>query len=390
MNPQPGQMQQQYALAMARQKQMHAMMARQQQAAGNAPASYSGPNHQPQVPAEMNQPGLVNSPYRGLPIEQPGDVGFTAETPEYVVSFENACQRGPISTIQSIVSAEARSPAFLHHGLNVALSAGNTDAVRYLLAAGAPIVRRTPACILAAPPDQQIPLFEIFTQHGWSPNTPGDYGAVLLPKTVTSLPLLRWFLVHGANPNLGPQQSSNDPASGPNFHSCAALEAAAAHGSVEAVRMILDAGAEISYGTPLHYAAGAVPPGTKSSGGPHPTSGAAPQNMMRDAENKEFDMSRIPVMGLLVERGADVNQLGESRLVAHHPIMYAALAGAVERVRWLLEQGADPEARGAWGSAAEYVATMGSDEMKRVMEAGIRARHGLSGEAFPIRPRAHG
>lgn len=383
MNPQSGQMDQQYAMALARQKQMQAIIARQQQAAGNAHAPNPANNYPQLAPAEMNRlSGFVRSPYEGPPTEQTTDAGFPEETPEYVVAFENACQRGPISTIQSIISAEARSPAFLHHGLNVALGAGNTEVVRYLLSAGAPIVRRTPACIFTAPPDRQIPLFEIFTQHGWSPNTPGDYGAVLLPKTVTSLPLLRWFLVHGANPNLGAQQASNDPASGPNFHSCAALEAAAAHGSVEAVRMILDAGAEIRYGTPLHYAAGAVPPGTRPSGGP--------QNIMRDAENKEFDMSRIPVMDLLVERGADVNQLGESRLVAHHPIMYAALAGAVERVRWLLEQGADPEARGAWGSAAEYVATMGSDEMKRVMEAGLRARHGLSGEAFPIRPRANG
>lgn len=384
MNPQPGQMEQQYAMALARQKQMQAMIARQQQAAGNAHAPNPATNHQPLVPADSSRlSGFVRSPYDGHPMEQPADASFVGETPEYVVSFENACQRGPTSAIQSIITAEARSPAFLHHGLNVALSAGNTEAVRYLLSAGAPIVRRTPACIFAAPPDQQIPLFELFTQHGWSPNTPGDYGAVLLPKTVTSLPLLRWFLIHGANPNLGAQQASNDPTSGPNFQSCAALEAAAAHGSVEAVRMILDAGAEIRFGTPLHYAAGAVPSGTRPNGGP--------QNMMRDAENKEFDMGRIPVMGLLVERGADVNQLGESRLVAHHPIMYAALAGAVERVRWLLEQGADPEARGAWGSAAEYVATMGSDEMKRVMEAGLRARHGrLSREAFPIRARANG
>lgn len=389
MNPQPGQMeQQQYAMMLARQKQMQAMIARQQQAAGNATpnALNAGSNNQPPLlPAEMNQAsGYVRSSYDGVLIEQPTDIGFVGEPPEYVVSFENACLRGPISTVQSIVSAEARSQTFLHHGLNLALSSGNVDVVRYLLSMGAPIARRTPACILTAPPDQQIPLFEVFTQHGWSPNTPGDYGAVLLPKVVTNLPLLRWFLVHGANPNLGAQQTSNDPASGSNLQSCAALEAAAAHGSVEAVQMILDAGAEIRYGTPLHYAAGAVPTGS------YPAHGGAPQNMMRDAENKEFDMSRIPVMNLLVERGADVNQLGESRLVAHHPIMYAALAGAVERVKWLLEQGADPEARGAWGSAAEYVATMGSNEMKSVMEAGIRARHGLSGEAFPIRPRANG
>lgn len=98
-----------------------------------------------------------------------------------------------------------------------------------------------------------------------------------------------------------------------------------------------------------------------------------PPNMLRVA-SKEFDISRIPVMALLVQHGADVNQRGESRLVAHHAIMYAVMAGAVEQVRWLLAHGADPEARGAWGSATEYVAMVGSDEMKTVVTEGIRAR----------------
>jgi hypothetical protein len=111
--------------------------------------------------------------------------------------------------------------------------------------------------------------------------------------------------------------------------------------------MLLDGGAEIKNGTPLHYAAGACPAGSST----------------REVGSREFDVGRIPIMVLLVQHGADVNQRGDSVLVKHHPIMYAVMAKAVERARWLLAHGADPEARGDWGCAAEYAA-MGSEEMR--------------------------
>jgi hypothetical protein len=77
----------------------------------------------------------------------------------------------------------------------------------------------------------------------------------------------------------------------------------------------------------------------------------------------------IPVMALLVERGADVNHPEESRhMVARYAVVYAVMAGAVERVKWLLEAGADPNLRGAWGSAVKYAEKMGSEEMQRTIE----------------------
>jgi len=145
---------------------------------------------------------------------------------------------------------------------------------------------------------------------------------------------------------------------GPDTDSCAALESAASAGLLEAVRLLLNAGAQIRNGTPLHFAAGVCPPGT------------LPGAQFNDGvtSSKEFDTSRIPVMALLVERGADVNQAEESRhQVAKYPIVHAVMAGAVERVKWLLENRADPEARGAYGSAVEYAKWRGSAEMKRVL-----------------------
>lgn len=44
-----------------------------------------------------------------------------------------------------------------------------------------------------APVNQRILLFELFTTHGRTPNTPGLFGAVLIPRVANNLPLLSWF-----------------------------------------------------------------------------------------------------------------------------------------------------------------------------------------------------
>ncbi|CDM36009.1 hypothetical protein DTO013E5_5504 [Penicillium roqueforti] len=349
------QQRQQQLMLNARQCQMQMMAAKQQPSTG---CNSGNPLQQQMQPRS----GTMGSKYDDLPILEPTDVIFISEDPKstglvpaFFGSFESACQHGTLSTIQSIVSSKNLTPAFLHHGLTRALRSGNIEIARYLLDSGAPIVRETPSNIFFVPLEQQIALFELFTQYNWTPNTPGYYGSVLLPRIIKNTPLLRWFLDHGANPNLGVQQTTHDRCGGPDTSSCAALEAAAATGGVEAVRMILDAGANIQNGVPLHYAAGACPPGTNPHAG-------------KVVPSREFDTSRIPVMALLVGRGADVNQREESRhMVAQYAIVYAAMAGAVERVKWLLEHGADPYIKGNWGSAAEYALTSGNEEITKVI-----------------------
>ncbi|KAL4990901.1 ankyrin repeat-containing domain protein [Aspergillus falconensis] len=360
-----------------RQRQFEKILAeRQEISVQEARARETG--HQP--PRDRQQMAVMNQGfhYEDIPLIDPTDLAFITEKPQflgpppaYYNIFESACRKGPVATVESTLSSEAckPTPAFLHHGLCLALKAGNLDVARYLLTSGAPINRRTPEHILSSPKDAQIPLFELFTKHGWTPNTPGMYGAVLLPSIVTNHTLLEWFLAHGANPNLGQQQARRF--GGSIADSCTALEKAAYRGDVKAVRMLLDAGAVIQNGFPLHAAAGACP----LDWNPH---------VGRATPSKDFDRSMIPAMALLVERGADVNQYQppqRGNQVPNYAIIEAVKAGAVERVRWLLEKGADPTKRGSWGTAAEYAAKMGSQEMKSVVQKGLSSRKWVSDRA---------
>lgn len=297
------------------------------------------------------------------------------------MTFHTVCQTGSALEVEQILSTMQQNNQFLAFCLESALSASNISVARYLLSKQAPILPSTAEKILqtispTTDYQQQIALFELLTHHGWNLNTPGSNGAPLLAKVATRTPLLRWFLMNGANPNFGIKRRHTDGTTAENelgYESCAALEAASAKGDLEAVKILFEAGAEIRFGYPLHYAAGAFQ-----------TDDQAPST------TSDPDVDRIPIMQLLLDRGADINQKGETELVAHHPIMYAVMAGAVERVRWLLEHGADPEARGSWGSAAEHAFIMGSEEMKAVMEVGILARRrggsaSFAGESLAIR-----
>jgi hypothetical protein len=313
------------------------------------------------------QTGVMGSKYEDLPIMVPGDISFfsatpasAGEVPTYFKPFEFACQQGHLSIIQSIIASENPTPAFLHHGLTCALVSGHLETARYLLASGAPIVRETPSNIFFAPFEWQVALFDLLDRYGWTPSTPTFYGAVYLPRTVTNLPLLRWFLDHGADPNAGESHPNNERRGGSGTRSCAALEAAAVHGEVEAVAMLLDAGARIDFGAPLHLAAGACPPGAN----PHAT---------RVIPTRKFDISRIPIMALLVSRGADVNRKQVSQhMVAQYAIVHAVMAGATERVRWLLEHGADPYAKGDFGTAIDYARAMRCDGIVQMIESFLK------------------
>lgn len=281
----------------------------------------------------------------GIPNTGPSDVeihmGLEADVPEFV-NFRSACRDGDLSTVKSIVSSQSCSPLYLHRGLGEAIKNGKVDVSRFLLQSGGPITRATPAAILNAPVDKQIALFQVLMECGWTVNTPDS----LLPQIFRNgnEPLFDWFLEQGADPNVaGPQ---NDPRQ--------TLRLAATQGTVQTVQKLLDAGAKMT-SSGLYWAAGACPEGLVP-------------NIRRVEPSVDFDKSRIPVMELLLENGGDVNHRLETRHMEElYPIVNAVKAGAVERVKWLLNKGADPDLKGPWGSARDCAKHDSSDEMKQVL-----------------------
>ena len=90
---------------------------------------------------------------------------------------------------------------------------------------------------------------------------------------------------------------------------------------------------------------------------------------------EEFDVGRIPIMQLLVERGADVNKREEHHSNApRFPIQSATMVGAVQRVKWLLDHGADPTVEAGFMSAVVLAQRIGSTEMREVVDQGVTAK----------------
>jgi len=220
-----------------------------------------------QMASTQSRNNQMSIPYDDVPMEL-GD-----EPPSLLISSElnrflSACRNGDLPNLQEALSSIRRTPRVLVQGLDNALVYGKVEVARFLLESGAPISRAIPnLIILKSPAEKRIFLFEALTQHGWTVNTPGFYGEVLLPKVIGTRDesLINWFLAQGGDPNLGCQKLFQDRLGEPDRNSCDSLEAAARAGSVDLVRKLLDAGAKISNGAPLYCAAGVCPPGTSLS-----------------------------------------------------------------------------------------------------------------------------
>lgn len=126
--------------------------------------------------------------------------------------------------------------------------------------------------------------------------------------------LVKWFLDHGACPNLGAQMINPQADSPSVANSGTCLNVAARESSIVVFDMLLDHGAKRENSVSLHMAAGACV------------------------------SDRIPMMAHLVELGFDVNGSDEARgrYAIGTPLQHAIRAGSVENVKFLLEQGADP------------------------------------------------
>ena len=208
---------------------------------------------------------------------------------------------------------------------------GRPEILEYLLSLGAKI--GTHSISIATSPD----VFKVFMAHGW------EVDDALLRSHVQHPQLIDLFLTHGANPN------SSSP------RGFCPLDIAALHGPLETVKLLVDRGAAIGPSSAALHAA---------------------------AQGNTSD--RIAVMAFLVERGADINGLATDYPAPSEALrsgrrgtpLHTASKWAYEEAKtWLLEHGADPEAKNELGETPEQ---WGRRFDKGGPEAGLRLRRALS------------
>jgi len=272
--------------------------------------------------------------------------------PAFLDEFEAACRQDQVATLQQIITQHPYTPATLHHGLTLALAAGSVHAAHELLIRGAPLAQRAPEEFLrSAPQAKQILLLDILVTHGWKPSHD------LFLWSVCDTKLLQWFLSHGANPNYGNKPDTPYKAGGPSYECADALEIAAKMGSPEAIEVLIEAGAKVAYGVPLHRAAGASADVTV----PYARHASLPFDV---------DGSCIRAMAALLKHGANVDQKEETHhITPQYAIVYAVIGGSIRRVQWLLDHGADPRLEGPYGSAMDHAEKMGTDVMKALLQS---------------------
>ncbi|GAB7357189.1 hypothetical protein MBLNU459_g8176t2 [Dothideomycetes sp. NU459] len=181
-----------------------------------------------------------------------------------------------------------------------------------------------------------IAVFQALVDHGWDVNSPGYYGAPVLPTIVGNEPVLRWFLSHGADPNLGPQRTNEERYGYCWTESGAALNNAAAYCTPQTIDLLLNAGAKKEFSIALHSAALHVP---------H----AAWERGDRGRPTPEEDCERIPMMEHLLAQGFDVNGLDdiEGPFRFGKPLDYAVCARAEQRIAFLLDHSAESKYKDA-------------------------------------------
>lgn len=250
--------------------------------------------------------------------------------------LRKACADGDLesakTTLQNMrrqLSPDTPIPRHLQMPLADAIAGGHTEIVTYLLSQGAQI---TSLDITQAvrPCSRSVAIFQTFLDHGWDINSPTGTHATALKYVVDSEELTRWFLGHGADPNVG---------------SFSILDVTAANSSPAVLDLLIAHGAKLEESDALHSAAG------ECEGVP----------------------GRVEMMRhLLDDLGADVNAIEKRGVPAGRglgrgtPLHSAAYAGRKERIVLLLDKGANRERKNTLGQTVVEFAV--AQELEEVLE----------------------
>ena len=245
-------------------------------------------------------------------------------------AFEKICsaiETADLELVKALVKDEDYRPApnYLSQALAKAIGSQHVSIVQYLLSEGADIDR---AVLAAAAQAKSLPIFELMVHAGLDLNAPMFGGHTMLASLVRSPSLTTWFLLRGANPNLGPPRIGFGLEATPVPDSGVCLYEAAASSNTEVVELLIQAGAKVENSTPLHAA-------------------------VRRGEDA------IPMLRYLLAlpsgKGTDINGLAD----AHDPfsvgtplesvIRHGLRSDSVTIARFLLENGADPHPDGRPG-----------------------------------------
>ncbi|KAL8706512.1 MAG: hypothetical protein Q9201_000444 [Fulgogasparrea decipioides] len=245
------------------------------------------------------------------------NVNRPATAEDYYTRIKTAVKAGDLDTVKSQLSQWRSHPSLSGPSKEqidylvpqAAKGQGQSEILEYLLSLGGSIGALSIG--LATSPA----VFHVFMAPGWKPDDS------LLRLHVSNPDLIFLFLGHGVDPN----------SSGPRGF--CPLDIAALRGPLETVKLLLDHGATFGPNSAALHAA---------------AQGNAPD--------------RIPIMAYLVEQGADINGLAVDYPAPSEalrsgrkgtPLHTAAKWGNQEAKTWLLEHGADPEARNELGETPE-------------------------------------
>ena len=219
--------------------------------------------------------------------------------------FAEACLNGNLDTVATLATGDDHYPDtqyYLNHGFLTSIIHKQVPIARFLLSRGATI---TPTVSIAAVRGESLPIFELLVEYGWDVNSPVMGGQTALSAFVKNEMLLKWFLEHGADPNLGPPLSPQ-PDSTPIPNSGSSLNCAASVATPEVFDLLLQHGAKLENSQPVHMAAAS-----------------------------QEDSGRIPMMKYLVGKGVDVNGSDEARgfQAVGPPLFYAIRQKQKEKVK---------------------------------------------------------